>query len=135
MKIQPKFILIFLFLILFGCEACSGSSQHQPALGLTGDEPGLSASEAIGIARQHCLSPDISPSEERAAEQIRILETGLNNSIRWEASYRGGGKWNVILHVPPANNSHGFNYQWTVFEKNLNAVFIEESKVSTNAGN
>jgi hypothetical protein len=125
-------IFVLLVILFFGCAACSGYPQYQPTSNLSGDEANLSSGEAIGLARQHSMSTNISPSEERAAEQVQRLETGLNKAITWEASYRGGGKWTVILHVPPTAAEEGLNYRWTVLENNLSVIFVEEIKASPN---
>lgn len=121
-------------MLLFSCGACSGDPQRQPK-NLTGDQPKLSSGEAIGMVRQHSMLSNISPGEERAAEQIRRLETGLNTSITWEASYRGSGKWSVTLNIPPVNSDNGFNYQWTVFEQQLVVIFVEEIRFTPNINN
>jgi hypothetical protein len=132
MTIKRIPIFIFLIIVFFGCVACAGYPQYQPTNSLSGDEPNLSSAEAIGLARQHSLSSNISPVEERAAEQVRRLETGLNHGITWEASYRGGGKWTVILHVPSTATEDGLDYRWTVLENNTSVIFIEEVKVRPN---
>ena len=134
MKIRRALVYIFSFSILFVFGACAGYPQYQPSVSLIDDKPFLSGVEAIGIVRQHSMSSEISPSEKRAAEHIRNLESGLNNAITWEAVYNGSGKWTVTLHVPVAKPENGINYRWTVFEKNLSAIFIEETKTNVNAG-
>ena len=128
MRLKRDLLSISLMIGLFSCLACAGYPQSQPPHNLTGDEPTLSSSEAIGLARQHSFIPNISPAEERAAEQVRRLETGVDQNIAWEASYRGGGKWTVLLHVPSTASGAGLDYQWTVLENNLSVIFIEEKK-------
>jgi hypothetical protein len=44
------------------------------------DKPFFSGAEAMGIARQNSMSPDISPVEKRAAEQVKLPEMGHNSS-------------------------------------------------------
>jgi hypothetical protein len=84
----------------------------------------------IGIARQHSMSPDISPVEKRTAEQVKLPEMGLNSSTTWKATYLGSGKWSVTLNIPLSGTEKGLSYRWTIFEKNLSAVFIDETALN-----
>jgi hypothetical protein len=34
------------------------------------------------------------------------------------------------LNIPPSGTEKGLSYRWTIFEKNLSAVFIDETALN-----
>jgi hypothetical protein len=72
------------------------------------DMPYLTSQEAIAIAQQ-----------EAANLEYNVVAALARSSSRdWRATYIGGGKWTADFY-------YGANiYRWTVFEKNLTAVYI-----------
>jgi hypothetical protein len=93
------------------------------------DKPYLSESEAIGIAKQHSLMSTASIQEKRAALYFQRIEGsgGYNDFNKWKAQFEGDGKWLVVFRVLDAQKPNYYLlYGWTVFEKTLTAVFIQE---------
>ena len=127
-------VVTALLILVVGGISCAPSAPPTPAPTptITVDEPYLYASEAIRIAKQHSLTSPVSPGERRAATHIRRLEAlgGYDEFITFEATYQGNGKWIVLLRVLSETGPlESWLYRWTVFEKNLNGVFLDETKM------
>lgn len=106
---QAVLLIISIVIVTVGIimyRQANHSTQPQPTS--TIDMPYLTPQEAIAIAQQ-----------EAANLEYNIVAALARSSSRgWRATYIGGGKWTADFY-------YGANiYRWTVFEKNLTAVYI-----------
>jgi hypothetical protein len=105
MKLR-KILVLILFIALSITGACVKESNPTPPTHV--DKPYLTSQEAIAVAQKEAVNLKYNV--------VRALAT--SSSDGWRATYNGEGKWTADFY-------YGANiYRWTVFEKNLTAVYI-----------
>ncbi|MFC1971664.1 hypothetical protein ACFLV0_07085 [Chloroflexota bacterium] len=116
-------VVLVLAVSVIGCVT---GTKTEPTPTVADDNPYLSTTEVIAIVKEHVLTSTATLiSEKRAVGYIRRLDAfGKSDESFFRAKYLGSGKWEVSLRV--FGPQELFYYRWTVFERDLNVVFLDE---------